>query len=268
MPRMLKVPEGGREVYIKQPQTKNRHNPLLYRLLQPAKLRRSDSQVTLCLFVFILSLSLTLLKLSEFSSTAHCPWGTSLAKLQNPATTSSSNQCCPEVSFHQSYGETECHLIHSVIPRLQTFSPFWYACFLSPQPSWHSELCCSPYTENNLTTIIFCQFTVLQTKEERENVSQKTCPLRLIINTQCFFVFFVVEVLLLIFSVCRFFVPDCPLLVPTPFLSMAPLHGMTFPFLSDRNPLWTHSNQTSGHFFFQNNRTAMFSVQWLSLIHI
>ena len=42
---MLKVPPGGREVYIKEPQTKNRHNPLLYRLLQPAKLRRSDPQV-------------------------------------------------------------------------------------------------------------------------------------------------------------------------------------------------------------------------------
>ena len=30
--------------------------------------------------------------------------------------------------------------------------------------------------------------------------------------------------------------------------------------VSDRNPLWTHSNQTSRHFFFQNNRPAMFSA--------
>ena len=34
----------------------------------------------------------------------------------------------------------------------------------------------------------------------------------------------------------------------------------SFPFLSDRNPLWTPSNRTSRHFFFQNNRPAMFSV--------
>ena len=45
MPRIFKVPEGGREVYIKEPQTKNRYNPLLYRLLEPAKLRRSNPQV-------------------------------------------------------------------------------------------------------------------------------------------------------------------------------------------------------------------------------
>ena len=42
---MFKVPEGGKEVYIKEPQTKNRHSPLLYSLLQPAKLRRSNPQV-------------------------------------------------------------------------------------------------------------------------------------------------------------------------------------------------------------------------------
>ena len=34
--------------------------------------------------------------------------------------------------------------------------------------------------------------------------------------------------------------------------------GMTFPFLSNRNPLWIPSNQTSRHFFSQNNRPAMF----------
>ena len=37
----------------------------------------------------------------------------------------------------------------------------------------------------------------------------------------------------------RSLVPDFPLLVPMSFLSLAPLHGMTFPFLSNRNHLWT-----------------------------
>ena len=38
---------------------------------------------------------------------------------------------------------------------------------------------------------------------------------------------------------------------------------MTLPFLSDRNSLWTPSNQTQDinfFFFFRNNRPAMFSV--------
>ena len=48
--------------------------------------------------------------------------------------------------------------------------------------------------------------------------------------------------LLLILSASRFLVPDFPLLAPAPFPSSAPLHGITFPCLSDRNPLWTHSN--------------------------
>ena len=38
-----------------------------------------------------------------------------------------------------------------------------------------------------------------------------------------------------------------PLLVPAPFLSSVHLHGMTFPFLSDRNPLWTPSSLTWRH---------------------
>ena len=37
----------------------------------------------------------------------------------------------------------------------------------------------------------------------------------------------------------------------------ARLHGMTFPFFSDRNPFCTTSDQTSRHFLFQNNRPAM-----------
>ena len=37
---------------------------------------------------------------------------------------------------------------------------------------------------------------------------------------------------------------DSPLLVPAPFLFLGHLHGMTFPFVSDRNPLWTRSDVT------------------------
>ena len=58
----------------------------------------------------------------------------------------------------------------------------------------------------------------------------------------------VLSTLLLTLPVSRFLVPDFPLLVLAPFLPSAPLHGMTFPFLSDRNSLWTHSNLTSRHF--------------------
>ena len=45
-----------------------------------------------------------------------------------------------------------------------------------------------------------------------------------------------------ILSASGFLAPDSPLLVSAPFLFWVHLHGMTFPFLSDRNPLWTHSN--------------------------
>ena len=45
---------------------------------------------------------------------------------------------------------------------------------------------------------------------------------------------------------------DIPPSVPASFLSSVPLHGMTFPFLSDINPLGTHSSQTSRYFFSQN----------------
>ena len=38
------------------------------------------------------------------------------------------------------------------------------------------------------------------------------------------------------------------------FSVSVPLHGLTFPFLSDRNPLWTPV-QTKPHFFFQNDRS-------------
>ena len=50
------------------------------------------------------------------------------------------------------------------------------------------------------------------------------------------------------FGSCAFWFPH--LLVPAPFGSRAfsilgPLHGKIFPFLSDRNPTWTHSSITS-----------------------
>ena len=41
-------------------------------------------------------------------------------------------------------------------------------------------------------------------------------------------------------------------LVPTPFLSLVHLHGVTFPFLSNRNPLWTHFRCNLKTFLFPN----------------
>ena len=49
-------------------------------------------------------------------------------------------------------------------------------------------------------------------------------------------------------------------LVPVLFLSSIPVHEMTFPFLSNRNTLWTPSCQTSRHFFSENYRLAVFSI--------
>ena len=46
----------------------------------------------------------------------------------------------------------------------------------------------------------------------------------------------------LILSASRFLTSGSPLLVPAPFLFSVHQHGMTVPFLSDRNPLWTHSS--------------------------
>ena len=54
--------------------------------------------------------------------------------------------------------------------------------------------------------------------------------------------------------------PKFSQLVPATFLFSVHLRGMTFPFLSDRNPLWTPSHQTWRHFFSQNCRPAMFSI--------
>ena len=47
--------------------------------------------------------------------------------------------------------------------------------------------------------------------------------------------------------------------VPPPLPSSVPLHEMNFPFLCDRNPLWTLSDLTSRHFsFLPKQQTAMF----------
>ena len=60
----------------------------------------------------------------------------------------------------------------------------------------------------------------------------------------------ILSALLLILSASRSFITDFQLLFLMPFPSPAPLHGRTFPFLSNRNPLWTPSNTTLKHFFF------------------
>ena len=70
----------------------------------------------------------------------------------------------------------------------------------------------------------------------------------------------ILSALLLILSASRFLTPDSPLLVPAPFLFSVHQHGMTFPFLSNRNPLWTHSNLIWKFSFSQNCRPAVFSV--------
>ena len=59
----------------------------------------------------------------------------------------------------------------------------------------------------------------------------------------------VLSALLLILSASRFLAPGSPLLVPAPFLFSVHLHGMTFPFFSDRNPLSNPLNETSRQFF-------------------
>ena len=59
---------------------------------------------------------------------------------------------------------------------------------------------------------------------------------------------------LLILSASTFLTPDFPLLVPVACLSLAPLHGLTFLYLSNRNPLWALPEQTLKHLLFLNNR--------------
>ena len=60
----------------------------------------------------------------------------------------------------------------------------------------------------------------------------------------------ILSALLVIFSASRFLIPDSPLLVPAPFLVLDPLHGITLPFLSDRNFLWTQSSVPNLNNFF------------------
>ena len=50
------------------------------------------------------------------------------------------------------------------------------------------------------------------------------------------------SVLLLVLSASRLLAPHFPLLVPAPFLSSGPLHGMAFPFLSIETSLVSKSN--------------------------
>ena len=57
----------------------------------------------------------------------------------------------------------------------------------------------------------------------------------------------------------KFCLQDFPLLVPAPFLSPAPLHGINSTFLSDRNSVWTRSSQTLRLFVFKDNRPVIFS---------
>ena len=64
--------------------------------------------------------------------------------------------------------------------------------------------------------------------------------------------------LLLVLSASRFLAPGFPLFVPARFLSLAPLYGMTFPFLSERDPLWTPSAPLQNTSFKQNNGPAIF----------
>ena len=72
---------------------------------------------------------------------------------------------------------------------------------------------------------------------------------------------------LLTLSASRFLAPDSPLLVPELFLSSVHLHGMTFPFLSDRNPLWTHSSVTQNISFSKTIDPSLFSVPFCCLVH-
>ena len=50
------------------------------------------------------------------------------------------------------------------------------------------------------------------------------------------------------------------LLVPALFLFLVYLHGMTFPFLSSKTPLWPPWSVMEKHIFSQNYRPATFSV--------
>ena len=63
----------------------------------------------------------------------------------------------------------------------------------------------------------------------------------------------VLSALLLILPASRFLAPDSPLLVPAPFLFLVHLHGMTVPFLFDRNPLWRLIQVKPQNIYFPQN---------------
>ena len=71
--------------------------------------------------------------------------------------------------------------------------------------------------------------------------------------------------LLMILSASRLLVPDLPLLVPRCFLSSAQKNGTIFPFLSDKNPLWTPSYQTS---FYKTMNLPCFQVCAAIFLHL
>ena len=132
-------------------------------------------------------------------------------------------------------------------------------------PLWHPKYDTWWCTENKQTPPWVRQQARNPTKNSAQ-VKQHSllwmyCKLLRLISVAVFNFFthppIVLSTRLLILLASRFLAPHFLLLAPTPFLSSAPLPGMTFPFLSDTNPLWIHSNQTSRRFFFQNNRPAM-----------
>ena len=112
------------------------------------------------------------------------------------------------------------------------------------------------FLQSKLVSQLVVEFNVLSASKELPYILPK--------HTQC--AVKTSKALLLMLSASIFPKPDFPLLlpVPTPLLSSASLHGMTFPFLSNRSHLWIPSNQTSRHCFFQNNRHAVFQLVLLS----
>ena len=146
------------------------------------------------------------------------------------------------------------HLTHPVPPRLLQFSPFWPACFLCPKPASHTELCCSPHTEKKRKTDhITPLFQFLHWLPIQQRIQYRinslcykfitgTAPSYLCDCLQLYTPSRTLRSASDTLSASRFLAPDSSLLVPAPFLFSDHQHGMTFPFLSDRNPLWTHSN--------------------------
>ena len=167
---------------------------------------------------------------------------------------SAESRLCPDVSFHRGYSETG-HLTHSVTSTTAVLS------FLAGLPRSHSEMCCLHHPEKkkkkekekkrrkidhklSLLCFNFHWLPIPQRIQYKINTFRYKCIRRALLGLISVTVFNfthppVLSALLLILSASRFLVADFPQLVLAPFLSSVPLHGMTFPFLSDRNPLWT-----------------------------